>query len=53
MIKIMNTEIDERFRLVEKSSTFKRIADTFDTYNKKVLDMGCGYGEYGKKNETK
>ncbi len=42
----MENEIEKRFTLVYGSSTFKRIADTYDTYNKKVLDMGCGYGEY-------
>jgi SAM-dependent methyltransferase len=42
----MQNDIEKRFKMVNDSATFKRIADTYDTYNKKVLDMGCGYGEY-------
>lgn len=42
----METEIEKRFRMVYDSTTFARIAKTYDTYNKKVVDMGCGYGEY-------
>jgi SAM-dependent methyltransferase len=42
----MEQEIEKRFKMVYGSSTFARIAKTYDTYNKKVLDMGCGYGEY-------
>lgn len=42
----MEHEIEKRFTMVRNSSTFKRIADTYNTYDKKVLDMGCGYGEY-------
>jgi SAM-dependent methyltransferase len=42
----MKNEIEKRFKMVSASSTFKRIADTYHTYDKKVLDMGCGFGEY-------
>ena len=42
----MNIEIEKRFKMVNDSRTFKRIADTYNTYDKRVLDMGCGYGEY-------
>lgn len=46
MILLMEKEIEKRFKMVYSSSTFKRIADTYNTYDKKVLDMGCSYGEY-------
>ena len=39
-------KIKNRFELVKKSKTFKRIIRKFDLKNKKVLDLGCGYGEY-------
>lgn len=38
--------IHERFKSVFSSKTFKHIADTLTLKNKRVLDLGCGYGEY-------
>ena len=40
------TEINKREAAVLASETFERIATKLDFPNKKVLDMGCGYGEY-------
>lgn len=43
----MNIEsIEKRFIPVNSSKTFNRILDTLSLRNKKVLDLGCGYGEY-------
>lgn len=39
-------DVKKRFDLVEKSKTFNRILNKFDLKNKKVFDIGCGYGEY-------
>ncbi len=39
-------QIDDRFEPVKYSSVFNRILDFYDLRNKKVLDLGCGYGEY-------
>lgn len=38
--------IKERFTKVSKSKVFNRILDYFNLRTKKVLDIGCGYGEY-------
>lgn len=38
--------LDERFSPVAHSATFNRILDTLGLRAKKILDMGCGYGEY-------
>ena len=38
--------IDERFRLVGKPKTFMRLVQTFQLSKKRVLDIGCGFGEY-------
>jgi SAM-dependent methyltransferase len=38
--------IEERFNKVRASGTFNRIVSAFNLNNKKVLDLGCGYGEY-------
>ena len=38
--------IDERFRLVAQSRTFQRLVNTFGLSQKRVLDIGCGFGEY-------
>lgn len=35
-----------RFAPVKKSKTFNRILDALDLRTKKVLDIGCGFGEY-------
>jgi SAM-dependent methyltransferase len=37
---------DKRFSPVDKSGTFNRILDVLSLRSKKVLDLGCGYGEY-------
>jgi len=37
---------DKRFAPVSNSKTFNRILDTLRLRDKKVLDLGCGYGEY-------
>ena len=45
----MDTEtqrIQKRYDTVLTSRTFKNIADTLDLKEKRVLDLGCGYGEY-------
>ncbi len=45
----MNQDVsraDKRFEPVRNSTTFNRILDTLELRTKKVLDMGCGYGEY-------
>lgn len=40
--------IQDRFEKVAISKTFKNIMETFNLREKKVLDLGCGYGEYLK-----
>lgn len=42
----MQNEIRKRFEMVKFSKTFERISKTYNTKEKIVLDMGCGYGEY-------
>ncbi len=37
---------EQRFSLVEKSKTFERIVNNFELNTKKVLDLGCGFGEH-------
>ncbi len=37
---------DKRFEPVSRSGTFNRILDILSLSDKKVLDLGCGYGEY-------
>lgn len=39
-------DIQKRFEVVSRSKTFNRIVKEFDLGNKKVLDIGCGYGEH-------
>lgn len=36
----------DRHAQVMRSQTFKHIAEACDLQNKRVLDLGCGYGEY-------
>lgn len=36
----------KRFEPVNRSRTFNRILNILNLRNKKVLDLGCGYGEY-------
>ncbi len=40
------THLKARDELTLKSDTFRCIAEKFDLPNKRVLDIGCGYGEY-------
>ena len=40
------SEADQRFKPVETSRVFNRILDTLSLRDKRVLDLGCGYGEY-------
>jgi SAM-dependent methyltransferase len=42
----MDPEIKKRFTMVIGSKTFHRIARILNFSNKRVLDMGCGFGEY-------
>src|SRR3954470_2716913 len=44
MKAIQNPET--RFAPVDSSKTFNHILDILDLRDKKVLDLGCGYGEY-------
>lgn len=37
---------DKRFEPVNQSRTFNKILDILKLRNKKVLDLGCGFGEY-------
>ena len=39
-------DADARFAPVKSSRVFNRICDTLALRDKKVLDLGCGYGEY-------
>ncbi|MFC1775245.1 class I SAM-dependent methyltransferase [Patescibacteria group bacterium] len=39
-------EIKKHFKKVKKSKTFNRILDDFDLENKKILDIGCGNGDF-------
>lgn len=36
------------FDKIDHSITFRNICDSFDLRNKRVLDIGCGYGQYLK-----
>ncbi len=38
--------VDEKFELVNNSKTFLRILKIFQLKEKKVLDIGCSYGEH-------
>lgn len=42
----MFENIPAREQAVLASKSFKRISKTFNLSNKRVLDLGCGYGEY-------
>lgn len=46
LMKKDNTEIEERFKNVEKSTTFSNIVKSYDLDEKIVLDIGCSYGEF-------
>lgn len=39
-------DIEKRFASVDSSATFNRILDVLEFRSKKVLDLGCGWGEY-------
>lgn len=41
-----HTEVAKRFENVQRSKSFDQILDTYDLSGKKVLDLGCGYGEH-------
>lgn len=45
-MKYINNDIKERFNKVSSSHVFNRILKILNLKNKKVLDIGCGYGEY-------
>lgn len=42
----MNPKIERRFNDTKHSKTFQNIVKTFDLGKKKVLDIGCSYGEF-------
>lgn len=42
----MDSEISKRFELTKNSKTYARIARILGFAEKRVLDMGCGFGEY-------
>jgi 2-polyprenyl-3-methyl-5-hydroxy-6-metoxy-1,4-benzoquinol methylase len=42
----MDSKIEERFQNIKKSKTFRNIVSTFSLDTKKVLDIGCSYGEF-------
>ncbi|HBM45766.1 MAG: Methyltransferase type 11 [Parcubacteria group bacterium GW2011_GWF2_38_76] len=42
----MDKEINQRFINVKNSKTFNRIIRLLGLNNKKVFDVGCGFGEY-------
>lgn len=42
----MFEHVPKREAAVMASKTFKRITDNFSLETKRVLDLGCGYGEY-------
>ena len=42
----MDNQIKKRFESVYNSRTFKKISETLNLQEKRVLDLGCGYGEY-------
>lgn len=39
-------DIETRFKLADRSETFLRIVHAFTLSQKRVLDLGCGYGEH-------
>lgn len=41
-----DNEVKRRYENVWNSTTFKHIADTLDLSGKRLLDLGCGFGEY-------
>lgn len=45
-MKYIDDDIKIRFSKVKNSKTFNRILNVLNLRNKKVLDIGCGYGEY-------
>jgi SAM-dependent methyltransferase len=44
--RMSNPKQEHRFEGVVKSATFSRIVERFNLRNKKVLDLGCGYGQH-------
>lgn len=38
--------ITDRFQSAARSKSFRRICDTYNLTQEKVLDLGCGYGEH-------
>lgn len=42
----MDPKIEKRFKNVMKSEAFMNILETFGLSEKKVLDVGCAFGEY-------
>ena len=41
-----NEGIEKRFENVRHSTTFRRVLDTYGLASKKMLDLGCSFGEY-------
>ena len=42
----MEPKIEKRFENTSKSKTFQNIVRTFDLDKKRVLDIGCSFGEF-------
>ncbi len=46
MINATQEEIQKRFENIKKNKTFTRIINKYNLNKKKVLDIGCSYGEF-------
>jgi len=45
-MNLINNNVERRFDKVSSSKVFRRILKSFNLDKKKVLDIGCGYGEH-------